>query len=164
MEMANYKWVAKSTFSAWRGSTQFVKGKTYTGIPYTMHNQTLSVAEYKSKIASNKTLYGSSTSSGTGPKYGSDCSGFVSGAWGISRRTTKTLCNVSTQIKYNDLQPGDIINKSGDHVVMFVKWANSSKTEMVIIEQTPPIAKEHTVKRSKYENDKKYIPLRWNKL
>lgn len=125
--------------------------------------------EVKTNNSSNLTkkayIYG--VGDKTGPRFGNDCSCFVTYAWDYNMKTkygTSTLQQITRKISYNDLQPGDIINKPGNHVVMFVKWANSSKTEMVIIEQTPPIAKEHTVKRSKYENDKKYIPLRWNKL
>jgi cell wall-associated NlpC family hydrolase len=55
--------------------------------------------------------------------YGLDCSGFVSRAWGLSTKySTSTLPNISTVISASALQKGDILNKPGDHVVLFEKY------------------------------------------
>ena len=68
--------------------------------------------------------------------YRTDCSGFVSMAWGLSQSlTTQTLPHVATQIAASQLQEGDILDYNstinpgnGSHVVMFVGWANSQHT------------------------------------
>ncbi|OQW90936.1 MAG: hypothetical protein BWK78_05840 [Thiotrichaceae bacterium IS1] len=51
---------------------------------------------------------------------GVDCSGFVSRIWELSsKRGTGNLPDLSTRITYNDLKPGDILNRSSDHVMVF---------------------------------------------
>jgi len=60
--------------------------------------------------------------------YRSDCSGFVSWAWGLPApgRTTSELAPADTTVSYviqgSALQPGDALNVPGDHVVLFVGW------------------------------------------
>lgn len=59
--------------------------------------------------------------------YRSDCSGFVSWAWGLPApgRTTMTLAPYSTAVSHAitamDLQPGDAINND-HHTMLFVAW------------------------------------------
>ncbi|HOC93593.1 MAG TPA: NlpC/P60 family protein [bacterium] len=57
-----------------------------------------------------------------------DCSGLVSAAaylagysWATQKYGTSGLNGVSREIDKNDLQPGDILNKAGSHVVVVVK-------------------------------------------
>jgi MYXO-CTERM domain-containing protein len=60
--------------------------------------------------------------------YRSDCSGFVSWAWGLPApgNTTSTFAPADTSVSYvingSDLQPGDALNIPGDHIVLFVSW------------------------------------------
>ncbi|GHD30712.1 hypothetical protein [Streptomyces galbus] len=55
--------------------------------------------------------------------YRTDCSGFVSMAWHLtSSLTTYTLPSVSTQISKSSLRPGDALNYSDQHVVLFAGW------------------------------------------
>jgi MYXO-CTERM domain-containing protein len=60
--------------------------------------------------------------------YRSDCSGFISWAWGLPPpgRTTDDFAPADTTVSYaingHDLQPGDALNLPGDHVVLFVSW------------------------------------------
>ncbi|TWE12321.1 hypothetical protein [Rudaeicoccus suwonensis] len=68
--------------------------------------------------------------------YRTDCSGFVSMAWGLNTSdTTQSLRGVATQITDSQLQMGDILDYNstkdptdGSHVVMFVSWANAQHT------------------------------------
>jgi hypothetical protein len=61
--------------------------------------------------------------------YRSDCSGFISWAWGLPApgRDTSELAPADTAVSYAidgaDLQPGDALNIPGDHIVLFVSWA-----------------------------------------
>jgi len=60
--------------------------------------------------------------------YRSDCSGFVSWAWGLPApgRTTDEFAPADTTVSFvingSDLQPGDALNIPGDHIVLFVSW------------------------------------------
>jgi hypothetical protein len=86
---------------------------------------------------SSRSQYNTAMSPGTGKagdintagvescSYGLDCSGFVSRAW---QKTTKygtsTLSQVSWQMSStSSLREGDVMNKSGSHVVLFVSFA-----------------------------------------
>jgi hypothetical protein len=69
--------------------------------------------------------------------YRSDCSGFVSWAWGLPPpgRTTGQFGDVSTSIGGNDLQPGDALVNPGKHIVLFGGWTNASHTAAVLQEE-----------------------------
>jgi len=54
---------------------------------------------------------------------GIDCSAFVSRCWEISRQSTRTLPNYSTEIARTQLLIGDILNIPGSHVRLFDKRA-----------------------------------------
>lgn len=71
-----------------------------------------------------------------GKKYRTDCSGFVSMSWALkSSRTTRTLGAVSTRISWKNMKAGDMVLKPSSHVMLFHKWANSSKTAFYIYEE-----------------------------
>jgi len=59
--------------------------------------------------------------------YRSDCSGFISWAWGLPPpgRVTGQFAPFSTSVSYSidghSLQPGDALNNN-EHVIMFVSW------------------------------------------
>lgn len=65
--------------------------------------------------------------------YRSDCSGFVSWAWGLPApgRVTGQFApadnSVSHAIQATDLQPGDALNYPADHIILFVKWITKDK-------------------------------------
>jgi hypothetical protein len=59
--------------------------------------------------------------------YREDCSGFVSMAWNLPiSRTTWTLPEVATEISKSALQPGDMLDYTADHVILFAGWKNQS--------------------------------------
>ncbi|MGW2667686.1 hypothetical protein ACWC5F_06430, partial [Streptomyces sp. NPDC001272] len=70
--------------------------------------------------------------SAVGGPYRADCSGFISMAWGLKDSlVTWTLPDVSTVtatdvIGYTGLQPGDALDYTADHVVLFDSWADKS--------------------------------------
>jgi hypothetical protein len=87
--------------------------------------------------------------------YRSDCSGFVSWAWGLPPpgHTTATLApfdtSVSLAIDVAQLQPGDAINND-THTMLFVGWTSSDMTAAQFMEEpgcsaSPPYAREVTV-------------------
>lgn len=56
--------------------------------------------------------------------YRQDCSGYVSMAWALpTSMVTWTLPQVSTQLgSFDDLQPGDAVNRTSSHVMLFKEW------------------------------------------
>jgi hypothetical protein len=70
--------------------------------------------------------------SATGGPYRTDCSGFISMAWGLSTSlTTETLPSVATVVDSNitgetNMQPGDALDYTADHAVLFVSWISKS--------------------------------------
>ncbi|MFI5300198.1 MAG: hypothetical protein ACHREM_19085 [Polyangiales bacterium] len=60
--------------------------------------------------------------------YRSDCSGFVSWAWGLPApgRDTNEFAPADTTVSFtingSDLQPGDALNIPGEHIILFTGW------------------------------------------
>jgi hypothetical protein len=71
--------------------------------------------------------------------YRSDCSGFVSWAWGLPApgRVTSEFAPYNTAVSHSipgeSLQPGDALNSS-DHIIMFKQWTNPGH-EAVFMEE-----------------------------
>lgn len=82
---------------------------------------------------------------------GLDCSGWISWVyWSaihkrLSSESTSGLASVGTAVQRNDLQPGDIILKTGDegHVVMFLCW--ESDGNMTVIHESSALVNNVTV-------------------
>ena len=93
--------------------------------------------------AACRRLRGTSTCNRTGAankaswnSYRSDCSGFVSYAWGLRAPGLTTRGFVPGAAKYipmQDLQPGDALIRPGSHVVLFKKWVNKDKGTAVVV-------------------------------
>lgn len=72
--------------------------------------------------------------------YRSDCSGFVSWAWGLAApgRTTSELAPAVQDITHTidplALLPGDAVNKPSDHTMLFVEWLTPGKRARFIEE------------------------------
>lgn len=74
--------------------------------------------------------------------YRTDCSGYVSMAWGLSSSyTTVTLPSVSYPIAKDALEPGDVLNNplpgTSGHVVLFAGWSDASRTHYYGYEESP---------------------------
>jgi hypothetical protein len=123
----------------------------------------------------NQGVYKAANSAPVGP-YRTDCSGFISMAWGLSSSlTTQTLPGVSTQITTAALQSGDVLDynstidsTNGSHVVMFVNWADNAHTQYVGMEEA---GSRGAVKRTiPYPYDPvmdgsgSWIPYRYNNI
>ncbi len=66
---------------------------------------------------------------------GIDCSGLVSRAWGIEKRGTSGLLDVSTEVdSLADVKPGDAFDWPGRHVRLFVNKAPGAATAYTVIE------------------------------
>ncbi|MFC3301161.1 NlpC/P60 family protein [Parvularcula lutaonensis] len=64
---------------------------------------------------------------------GLDCSGFVQRAWGWEgvRYSTRSLGSIADPIDKEALRPGDVLNKPGSHVRMFLRWTSPSTIEFI---------------------------------
>ena len=170
--MVNVRWTPKYNLLDSVGHYIFLKGKTYTGIPYILGGyQVSSSNDFLSHINTSNKLYGN------------DCSGFVSIAWGVSRQTTLSLYNAAKHgnkidgksvetIPWEELKPGDALlldNGNGKgHILLFINFDPSNNNSINVYEQNVatlvpfqplPLAREDI--RSKRALEKfGYIPIR----
>ncbi|MFJ4779293.1 hypothetical protein [Streptomyces sp. NPDC088762] len=64
---------------------------------------------------------------GSGTNYREDCSGYVSMAWHATQSyVTQTLPNISSEIGKSSMLPGDALNYSEAHVILFGGWNDKS--------------------------------------
>jgi FG-GAP-like repeat len=111
--------------------------------------------------------------------YRTDCSGFVSMAWGLggsgSDFWTGNLDTRSKVIPRSDLRPGDaLLRHTGDphqnHVALFVRWADTAHTSPIVMEQTPRTNPDkdpdHDTKQDAWrpEDAAKYTPVRYDNI
>jgi hypothetical protein len=94
---------------------------------------------------------------------GADCSGFISGCWGIPKHGTSNLKEVAMPVdRLAQLRPGDALNKAGSHVRLFVRFKPGPAQVFEVIESTTNIRCEG-VCRSEYSADQLvgYQPMRF---
>ncbi|SEQ46517.1 hypothetical protein SAMN05216188_103121 [Lentzea xinjiangensis] len=103
-----------------------------------------------------------------GNKYGAyrtDCSGFVSMAWGLRiSYTTHILEQVAHRIDWEDLRPGDALNDRENHVALFIGWADAAKTRPIVREQAGPDGSRPVQRVWSASTARRYVPLRYNNL
>jgi hypothetical protein len=66
---------------------------------------------------------------------GLDCSGFVSYAWQTKYHPTSRVHRISHEIEWDELKPGDALNKAGEHIIMFKSYSKD-KNYIHAIEST----------------------------
>ncbi|MBE0477072.1 MAG: cell wall-binding repeat-containing protein [Coriobacteriia bacterium] len=103
--------------------------------------------------------------------YRTDCSGFVSMAWGLDGSlTTWTLPEVSRPIKKSELKPGDVLlhrtTGRARHVVLFGGWANKEKTRYIGYEHNGPVgyAVRRVIPYPFFFDKSKYKPYRFKDI
>ncbi|MCF6239240.1 MAG: hypothetical protein L3J79_10630 [Candidatus Marinimicrobia bacterium] len=71
---------------------------------------------------------------------GIDCSGFISRCWGLSRSySTRELPSISKERgSFNKLKPGDIVNKTNEHTLLFVKFIDADHKRFMAYETGSP--------------------------
>lgn len=115
-------------------------GKIVTGLPYKWGGYT-SAERFISHMDEGRLAGDSCTC--RDPEYdycivpeasGIDCSGFVSQVWEIDYHTTSNLSAVATPIAWDDLKPGDALNKPGSHVRLFVGFEDQDELLVRVIE------------------------------
>lgn len=179
--MNSYTWTPTKNVRGWKNNKTFYAHNTYTGIPY-------SQTSYQSSISSVSWTFGYyfdnmliSATSGfyddytrfeqIMPKYGSDCSGYVSTCWNILRHTTSDIAahtrvgkTTESYLKqYARLSPGDALVKSGDHTFIITAiependaYGNLKRLKFTCNEQTPYYSRK-TVQYSDICSQRPYI-------
>ena len=156
-EMQAFPWMTLHTQEYWTKAyayKRYLPGNVYYGLPYI---QTASSGSYQNRRynVAKALSEGRYYSSGKGyyllnqekllegMYVGNDCSAFASiSMFGLDHvasflNTTAIAKSnyYATLSSYADLRPGDILIRSGEHVVVFLYYTNTAKTEMMIIEQ-----------------------------
>ena len=69
---------------------------------------------------------------------GVDCSGFISRAWGLgTHEGTYRLAKIAAPLpSYLDLKPGDILNRPGNHVRLFVRFEPGPEVRLRTLESS----------------------------
>lgn len=158
VNMINIAWTPTKNLTGWKGGKTFYAGTTYAGVPYSQTpNQIGTMQAFVSSLSKTDfyTVY-TSANGITMPRYGNDCSGFVSLSWNIGRYTTTSLkdgivsgkfpkvgnYNIAsptvTELKtaYASLVPGDAVVIGGNHTFM-IAYNDIANQKVQCYEQTP---------------------------
>lgn len=139
--MYDMAWSPQSNVRYWSGSTSYIEGRIYFGLPYTQTNRTFNLEKWLKNVSYKKSNgYYQVTMPGT-TYPGNDCSSFVS-MCNFGMNTGSSYLNTTdlystTQYKtvtdgFNNLLPGDILVKKG-HTAMFLYYVTSDK--IMVLEQ-----------------------------
>jgi hypothetical protein len=180
-DMANLEWTPKAELKSWRADeSNYKKGIVFgantlvRGIPYSQTYKFPVTNENKGgfiQIVNNQHKLSEKFYSNTFkqwayganrlmPLAGNDCSGFVSSAFGISRTNCTGLATsvLTDSIQWDEIQPGDAINKAGSHVMLYL-GKNTSTNKLIVLEQTPPKVRKHEYSKD-YFTKEGYKPIR----
>lgn len=97
---------------------------------------------------------------------GVDCSGFICRCWKLQKRySTNSFAEICQKLPgASALQPADIMNTPGGHVLMFVKWLDDGKKKALFYEAAPfsrTRACEHDVSEMAADG---FVPMRYRKI
>ena len=149
------RWTPLESRSQWGSRGTFEAGTTYVGVPYGQPVYAgyvpwyIGFTGFLNAVNNNSSKFYTeySTYNKIAPTYSSDCSSFVSWAWGMSGRLTtysipQNAVRVGDQSIYS-LQVGDCLNER-NHVVLVSDLRYDAEGNMAaveIMEQTPVITK-----------------------
>ncbi len=168
---ADHKWTCGATnlhascYGPYR--SDWTSGQVITGVPYNWGGFD-SPEAFDRKLAKGVAAGSHSRNGVLSCTAGIDCSGFVSYCWGIALTShlfgTTTLREIAGKPKSNwftDLKPGDALNKSGSHVVLFTGY-NPDGT--INICEASGSAARVICHRTTWSRFKGYIPLQYKGL
>jgi hypothetical protein len=119
-------------------------GKTVAGLPYKWGGFD-SVEQFRQRVNASRPALAGNVCTCREARYGGcivpraagvDCSGFVSRAWGLNAHTgTSLLAKDAAQLpSFLDLKPGDILNRPGNHVRLFVRFEPGPEVRLQTLE------------------------------
>ena len=187
--MYSFPWMTLNRQIYWKvensegGAKDFKPGTVYYGMPYIsgtyykqrLYNVSKALGEKRYLKVEGEDYYVLDQDNLLGGKYcGNDCSSMTAisyfgvGMSGLGDWNTHkfyTTGDFKTLSKTAELYPGDIIVRNYRHVVIFLYYANSEKTQFVIIEQGGNEAAINTISTSvhdaSYYFSNEYIPRRY---
>ena len=153
--MYNVYWTPTSNVRGWKNGNTFYAGTSYKGIPYSQTEYQRDDTNFRiseSGFYDNYTRFNIIM-----PKYGNDCSAYVSYAFGLSRKITTDYINgikngtypkvgsynanspTYTELynAYGSLQYGDAVVNTG-HMFIIGAAYGTGGTTYICYEQTPP--------------------------
>ena len=150
-QMTEILWTPLKDVSGWNNEITYYSGTTYKGLPYGQPVTTgghdgdyvpweTGVSEFCSYVKDPDSFMYTrqATYNKVAPYYSTDCSAFVSWAWGLSsRHTTRSIPNAATLISstsYEQMEVGDCLNKSGSHVVLVTALRYNSMGQISAVE------------------------------
>ena len=156
-QLTEIKWTPLEDRYQWSYYGTFKAETTYTGIPYGQPVNSggyigygVTLDTYADSMLDNTSRFYTSysTYNKIAPVFSTDCSGYVSYAWGLSqRKTTYSLQQVADKVSDQSiysLQVGDCLNRSVSHVVLVSDVSYDCDGAIIgitIMEQTPVITK-----------------------
>ncbi len=179
-----WKTPSKVTYwnSALSATNDFKPDKVYYGMPYIQHGASMNYTNRQFNLAKAVSQGYMKLQSGYSRVYamsdkrlnryyvGCDCSSFVSMAsWGTSHAAsylnTVMIANSNYYRTVSDktaLRPGDILNRSGSHVIMFLYYTDSARSQMMLIEQGGNTVTCNVTNVSKYASYTAKRPLKYS--
>ncbi|MEG2072285.1 MAG: S-layer homology domain-containing protein [Oscillospiraceae bacterium] len=157
-QLSEIQWTPLEDRSQWGNRGVFKAETTYTGIAYgqPINNNGylgygVSLETYAAAVLDNTSKFYTtySTYNKIAPAYSTDCSGYVSYAWGLpQRRTTYSIPGEAQKVgdqSIYSLQIGDCLNEAVEHVVLVSDVTYDAEGNIIgveIMEQTPVITKK----------------------
>lgn len=156
-QLHEIEWTPLENRSQWGNRGTFYAETTYKGLPYGQPVNTngyvgygVSLETYAASVLDNTSRFYTEYSNYNkiAPTYSTDCSGYVSYAWGLTgRKTTYSIPNVAEKVgdqSVYSLQIGDCLDKIISHVVLISDLTYDSQGNIIgveVMEQTPVITK-----------------------
>ncbi|MEA4893907.1 MAG: chitobiase/beta-hexosaminidase C-terminal domain-containing protein, partial [Oscillospiraceae bacterium] len=156
-QLTEIQWTPLEDITQWGYYGVFKAETTYTGIPYGQPVNAngyigygVSLESFASAVLDNTSRFYTSYSSYNkiAPVYSTDCSGYVSYAWGLAKRkTTYSLTEVAEIVgdqSIYSLQVGDCLDKETSHTVLISNLTYDTNGNIIgvqTMEETPVITR-----------------------
>ena len=149
-QMTEIEWTPLMDITAWDGDLTYRAGTSYKGLPYGQPvyakyvpwSADLNTFAAAVQDASSMMYTARSTYNCDAPYYSTDCSAFVSWAWGVSsRKDTRSIPGISTKISdssYENAQVGDCLCCPGVHTVLItdITYDNEDKINAIELSES----------------------------
>lgn len=156
-QLHEIEWTPLENRTQWGSRGIFYAETTYTGIPYGQPVNSngyigygVSLETFANSVLDNTSKFYTtySTYNKIAPVYSTDCSGYVSYAWGTdARKTTWSLQYVAEKVgdqSLYSLQVGDCLDKTTSHVVLISSITYDTEGNIIgleVMEETPVITR-----------------------
>src|SRR5258708_1405942 len=166
--LANHPWTCGATnlhaSCSTRYQSDWKSGQHVVGIPYRWGGAD-SPDEFEQKLTKGLAAGSHSRYGVLSCAAGTDCSGFVAYCWGLGAAghaySTSNLRQIAGKPRYNwftDMKPGDVLNKTGSHVVLFTGYRADGTINVCEASGSQFRVVCH---RSTWSRFKGYIPLQY---